>query len=122
MITIYYRKTCNSSKRALDWLTEQNLHFQAKDISEISICEIYHLLPITDAGMESIVKSKLKGNLTIKLKLEVLEDLSFKEGVLYLKTHPELFQTPLIIEGEKYLVGFNNEEIRKFIPKIFRRL
>lgn len=122
MITIYYRKPCSSSKRALSWFKAQHLDFQAKDIRQISIHEIYNLLPLTDAGIESIVKSKNKGSTATKRKLEVLENLSFKEGIIYLKQHSELFQTPLVIEGNKYLVGFNHEEIRKFIPKISRRL
>ena len=122
MITVYYRKTCTSSKRAFEWLTEQKLDFQAKDISQIPVYEIYRLLPLTDGGMESIVKSQIKGSVETQRKLEILQNLSFNEGILYLKKHPELLQTPLVIEGEKYLVGFNNEEIRKFIPRSMRRL
>jgi regulatory protein spx len=40
---------------------------------------------------------------------------------VYSQENPELLKTPLILEGNKLLVGYNKEQIRIFLPKIYRR-
>ena len=59
------------------------------------------LLTIQRVKLESI-------NMPIKLKINVV-------------FHPYVLQTPIIIDGNNYLIGYNEDEIRKFLPKEYRR-
>lgn len=51
----------------------------------------------------------------------MLESLSLYKGLDLLRRHTELLITPLILEGKKSLIGYNSEEIRKFLPQTYRK-
>ncbi|MFK4881504.1 MULTISPECIES: ArsC/Spx/MgsR family protein [Lactococcus] len=50
-----------------------------------------------------------------------MEYLSFSEALDFLISHPHLFQTPIITNDHTPLIGYNENEIRKFLPKEYRR-
>nr|WP_285004996.1 ArsC/Spx/MgsR family protein [Lactococcus garvieae] len=50
-----------------------------------------------------------------------MELLSFNEALDFVLSHPYVLQTPIIIDGKNYLIGYNEDEIRKFLPKEYRR-
>lgn len=52
--------------------------------------------------------------------MKKLYSLSFSEALNYLLLYPELLRTPIIFSENKLLVGFNSDEIRKFIPSVYR--
>lgn len=122
MITIYYRGSCNSSKRAINWFEEHNISFEKILISKMPRKEFLRLLPLTDSGFTFFLKSPSKMNLKSKKEITKLLDFAFNDAVNYLNVHSELIQTPIIVDGDKLLVGYNREEIRKFIPIIQRRV
>lgn len=47
--------------------------------------------------------------------------LKYNDAVEFLHRTPQLLKTPLIVEGDKFFVGYNNEEIRQFIPSVQRQ-
>ncbi|WP_270318311.1 ArsC/Spx/MgsR family protein [Lactococcus petauri] len=46
---------------------------------------------------------------------------SLNEGINYLKVNPNLLRSPIIIEKDKVLIGYNPEQIRMFLPQAYRR-
>ena len=49
-----------------------------------------------------------------------LNKLTFKEALAFATEHPECLITPIIIGKNKMLVGYNEVEMRKFIPRYLR--
>lgn len=120
MVTIYLSQSCNSSKRAINWFNRNNISFQAQRISQISREDIVLALSMTDDGLKSIVKCQGHTN-TIK-KISSLNTMNFNEAISYIKTHTEILRTPIIISKNKILIGYNDADIRQFIPQYKRRL
>lgn len=50
------------------------------------------------------------------------EELSTEEFIAYILRHPKILRTPLIFNDKKILVGYNDFEIRQFIPIAHRRV
>ncbi|MFQ6324407.1 ArsC/Spx/MgsR family protein [Lactococcus garvieae] len=46
-----------------------------------------------------------------------MELLSFNEALDFVLSHTYILQAPIIIDGNNYLIGYNEDEIRKFLPK-----
>ncbi|WP_042753335.1 ArsC/Spx/MgsR family protein [Lactococcus garvieae] len=122
MITIYYRGSCNSSKRAIKWFEEHSISFEKVAVNRLPHKELLRLLSLTDSGFTFFIKSSTKINSKNRIKVTKLLDLSFNEAINYLNVHSELIQTPIIVEGDKIQVGYSGDEIRKFIPIIQRRV
>ncbi|MFK4935431.1 ArsC/Spx/MgsR family protein [Lactococcus garvieae] len=117
MINIYYRKNTSSSKKALDWFQAHSIFVDKHKMDQIPWDELIRLLSLTENGMSDILKRTSKVNRQTKKKIDYLMELSFNEAIYYMKSHTEILQDPIIIENQKYLVGYNKDEIRQFIPK-----
>ncbi|MBK0084575.1 hypothetical protein IAE51_11810 [Lactococcus sp. S64] len=50
------------------------------------------------------------------------EELSTEEFIAYILRRPKILRTPLIFNDKKILVGYNDFEIRQFIPIAHRRV
>ncbi|MFK4935458.1 ArsC/Spx/MgsR family protein [Lactococcus garvieae] len=116
MINIYCRNNTYSSNKALTWFTKHNISVSKYPMNKISWEELIHLLSLTDNGIVEIIKSIHKVSPETKIKIDYLMDLNFNEGLYYMKAHSEILQDPIIMENNKYLVGYHKEEIRQFIP------
>lgn len=121
MIKFYYRGKCNSSRRALAWFNINKIEIQLIKFSRITTTDLVKLLSLTDKGFEEIIKRESKCSDAISEKIRKLNDMTFNECLHYIKKHPDILQSPIILENNKFLIGYNIDEIRKFIPKKHRR-
>lgn len=92
-----------------------------KNINKITVDDILILLSTTDEGVEGLLKKPNKNNYVEQNKISDLMDMNFNKAISYLEEYPSLFRTPIIIKDNKILVGYNIEEIRKYIPQKYRR-
>nr|WP_270744839.1 ArsC/Spx/MgsR family protein [Lactococcus petauri] len=76
---------------------------------------------MTDKGLEDIVKRPMRSKSETRKGILHLYELSFNEGLEYLKHNTNLLQTPIVLDDNKLLVGYNSEEIRKYLPQKYRR-
>nr|WP_285047110.1 ArsC/Spx/MgsR family protein [Lactococcus petauri] len=52
----------------------------------------------------------------------MLEELSLESALSFLQNHLELLCTPIIFDDKRVQLGYDSENIRKFIPKEKRRV
>jgi len=121
VIKVYSCGSCGSCGKAVLWFKKYGLKVERINIRQISKEDLVRALYLQNEGMDSIVKRAVKSTgLVRNARLDLME-MRFNEGIDFLQNHPEILQTPIIIEGEKCLVGYNEEEIRQFLPRASRR-
>ena len=54
-------------------------------------------------------------------ELEKVADMKLKSALYYLKMNTSLFKTPIILDENNYLIGYNSDEIRRFFPREYRK-
>lgn len=121
MIKIYYRGSCSSSRRVLSWFEKYNIEVQKHQISKVEKSDLLKILQLSDRGLQDILKRPGKSSPIIQKSLSYLESLSFNEALDFLLYNPQVLQTPIIIKNDNFLVGYNEDEIRQFLPKEYRR-
>ncbi|SFL56531.1 ArsC/Spx/MgsR family protein [Lactococcus garvieae] len=121
MIKIYYRGSCGSSRRAISWFEKYNIEVQKHQISKMTRNDLVKLLKHSDEGLIDILKRPGKSSTEVKDALRYMELLSFNEALDFLLSHPYVLQTPIIMDERDHLIGYNVDEIRKFLPKEYRR-
>ncbi|MDR0899362.1 MAG: hypothetical protein LBM27_03315, partial [Lactobacillaceae bacterium] len=52
---------------------------------------------------------------------DTFDDMSLNEAIQFVIGHPQVLRRPLITDWDKIQVGFHQEEIRKFLPKNYRK-
>lgn len=121
MINIYFQIKCSSSRKAHRWFNDFGIPINSIPINKISKKEIIRILSLTDQGINGIIKRPVGNYTQTGKEISLIEKLKFNDAIDYLKKHPELLKTPIIIEKNKILIGYNVNEIRKFLPQIYRQ-
>lgn len=122
MIKIYYKTNCNSSQKAVSWLDKHELEIEKLSINQLEKKDIIEILSLTQEGILSIIKSSTLSSVKIKNTIRHIADMSFNDALNFICHHPYILRTPIIIEKNNLLIGYHEEEIRKFIPRDYRRL
>ncbi|MDF2859656.1 MAG: spxA [Neobacillus sp.] len=119
MVTLYTSPSCTSCRKAKSWLEEHEIPYTERNIfsEPLSIDEIKEILRMTEDGTDEIIstRSKTFQKLDVNLDTMPLQDL-FE----LIKANPGLLRRPIIIDEKRLQVGYNEDEIRRFLPRRVR--
>ncbi len=121
MITIFTTPSCSSCRKAKKWLDEYKITYKEKNLFNQPITEedIDYMLENAENGFEDIISTRSK---IFREKNLNVEDMKISELKSFIIENPSVLKRPIMIEGSKLQVGYNDEEIRVFIPKRLREL
>ena len=120
MITLFLSPSCTSCRKAKAWLDNHKVPFQEHNImtSPLSRKELQHILSLTENGTDDIISTRSK----IFQKLDVdVEDLSISALIRLIEENPSLLRRPIILDNKRMQIGFNEDEIRAFLPRSYRK-
>jgi regulatory protein spx len=121
MIRIYTTPSCASCRKAKKWLEDHDLEYKEINlfVKALSEDEIKYILERTENGTEDIVSRRSK---VIKENGIDLDDMKFSELVHFIQENPSALRRPIIIDDMRLQIGYNDDEIRVFIPREIREL
>lgn len=106
----YCIKTCGTCKRAKKWLEEHGLSFQEIDLKETAPSKEELLFAMEMSKLELKKFFNTSGQLYREMNIkEKATSLTREEVADLLVSYPMLIKRPLLIEGNKVLVGFSQE-------------
>ncbi|KOO50304.1 transcriptional regulator SpxA [Priestia koreensis] len=119
MVTLYTSPSCTSCRKAKAWLEENEIPYTERNIfsEPLSIDEIKEILRMTEDGTDEIIstRSKTFQKLDVQLDAMPLQDL-----YELIQQNPGLLRRPIIIDEKRLQVGYNEDEIRRFLPRKVR--
>lgn len=119
MVTLYTSPSCTSCRKAKAWLEEHEIPYTERNIfsEPLSIDEIKEILRMTEDGTDEIISTRSKSfqKLDVNLETMPLQDL-----FQLIKDNPGLLRRPIIIDEKRLQVGYNEDEIRRFLPRKVR--
>ncbi len=121
MIQMYTTPSCSSCRKAKKWFDEHRINYREKNIFNVKLTkdDIMLMLKNTEGGFEDIISTRSKvfqdNNLDI-------DDMSLSELSDFIIQNPSVLRRPIIVEDNKMQVGYNEDEIRTFIPKRLREI
>ena len=113
MIKIYHNKRCRKSREGLKTLQESGLDFEIVDYlsNPLNASELKKIIAILDISPDKLIrkneaiwKSDYKG-----------KELSKQEQIEAMASHPKLIERPIVIRGNKGVIGRPNEQIMNLI-------
>lgn len=85
----------------------------------LTIGEIKSILRMTEDGTEEIISTRSK----VFQELNVdLDDLPLNELFDLIQDNPGLLRRPIMVDEKRLQVGYNEDEIRRFLPREVRAL
>ena len=121
MVTLYTSPSCTSCRKAKAWLQENGIPFKERNIfsEPLNIDEIKNILRMTEDGTEDIISNRSKAY--SKLNVD-LDELPMKQLYKLISKNPGLLRRPIIVDEKRLQVGYNEDEIRRFLPRQVREL
>lgn len=121
MVTLYTSPSCTSCRKARAWLQEHNIPFTERNIfsDPLSVDEIKNILRMTEDGTEDIISKRSKAYQSLNVDLNTLP---MKELYKLISENPGLLRRPIIMDDKRLQVGYNEDEIRRFLPRQVREL
>ena len=120
MITLFLSPSCTSCRKARAWLKKHDVPFKEHNImtSPLSKQELISILALTENGTDDIISTRSK--IFQKLDIDV-ESISVSELLQLIEQYPSLLRRPIIIDTKRMQIGFNEDEIRAFLPRSYRK-
>lgn len=122
IIRIYSHGRNTSDKQAVAWFKSRGFEICEKKMYHLSKENLLQILALTEQGFTEILKHRAGEGTALRNKLDAIQALGFNDSVAYIVKNPDVLKSPIIFGDHKLLVGFNAEEIRKFIPKRYRKV
>lgn len=119
MVTLFTSPSCTSCRKAKQWLKEHEIPFTERNIfsDKLSLDEVKEILRMTEDGTEEIISTRSKT--FQKLNLDI-DSLPMKELYQIIMDNPGILRRPIIIDEKRLQVGYNEDEIRRFLPRQVR--
>ncbi len=120
-VMLYTSPSCTSCRKARLWFEEHGIAYREQNIfsEPLTIAEIKSILRLTENGTEEIIsrRSRVYQELTVDL-----DDLPLRDLYELIRQHPGILRRPIMVDDKRLQVGFNEEEIRRFLPREVRAL
>lgn len=121
MVTLFTSPSCTSCRKARAWLEENDIPYVERNIfsESLTIQEIKSILRMTEDGTEEIISTRSKAFQELNVELD---DLSLQELFDLIQENPGLLRRPIMVDEKRLQVGYNEDEIRRFLPREVRAL
>lgn len=122
MIKLFSISTGSSSaNKAKKWLIDNHIEFKEYNIRTyiFTESELLHFFSLTDNGIKELISTRCR--IFKKLNLNI-KNLDVTTSVNLILEHPSLLKEPIIVSDTQLQVGYNEDEIRVFIPRSVRRV
>ena len=115
MIKIYTTPSCSSCRKAKKFFNDEQIPYLEKNIfvTDLSDEELKDILLKSENGTEDIISTKSK---VFKESGANLDNMTISELIRFIRSNPSVLKRPIMVDESKIQVGYNEEEIRVFIP------
>lgn len=119
MVTLYTAPSCTSCRKAKAWLEEHEIPYRERNIfsEPLTMEEIKEIFRMTEDGTDEIISTRSKTFQKLNVNLDALP---LQELFKLIQDHPGLLRRPIIIDEKRLQVGYNEDEIRRFLPRKVR--
>ncbi|MFC0524769.1 transcriptional regulator SpxA [Pontibacillus salicampi] len=119
MVTLYTSPSCTSCRKAKAWLEEHDIPFAERNIfsEPLSTDEVKEVLRMTEDGTDEIISTRSKVFQSMEMELD---QLPMKDLLNMITANPGLLRRPIIVDDKRLQVGYNEDEIRRFLPRKVR--
>ncbi|MDO4671039.1 MAG: transcriptional regulator SpxA [Aerococcus sp.] len=121
MVKLYTSPSCTSCRKARAWLEEHGIPYEERNIfsEPLTNNEIKDILRMTEDGTEEIISTRSKAFQELNVDLD---EVSLTELFDLIHEDPGLLRRPILMDDKRLQVGYNEDEIRRFLPREVRTL
>lgn len=119
MIKIYTSPSCSSCRKVKKWFDENKIPYVAKSIfsPDFTKEDIKEMISKSENGTDDIISTRSK---IFQERNIDFDEMTISELCAFILENPTVLKRPIIVDDHRLQVGYNEEEIRTFIPRARR--
>ncbi|QQK74465.1 transcriptional regulator Spx [Salicibibacter cibarius] len=119
MVHLLTASGCSSCRQAKEWLTAQHIPFKERNIftEPLSVEEVKTVMFMTEDGVNDVISRRSKTFRRLNVDLDAL---SLQHLFQLISQYPGLLRKPIIFDDKRLQVGYQEEEMRQFLPRQVR--
>jgi regulatory protein spx len=119
MVTVFTTPSCGSCRKAKAWFEEHQIEYIERNIiaNPLTIDEIKSILRLTEEGTDEIISTTSKVFQELNVDIESLPLNTLYKLII---NNPKMLRRPIIIDEKRLQVGYNEDEISRFLPRRLR--
>ena len=119
MIKIYTSPSCSSCKKVKEWFTKKHIPFEEHNIfiSSLDPIELREIISKSENGTDDIISTR--SNVFKNNKID-LDSLTISQMIEFIRQNPSVLKRPIVVDDRHIEVGYNEDEITTFIPRVRR--
>ncbi|MGY3742658.1 transcriptional regulator Spx [Leuconostoc inhae] len=120
MVTLFSSPSCTSCRKAKLWLSNHDIPYIERDVNKepLRAEEVKEILRLTEDGTEELISKRSKIFSKLNIDLDSISTNTFIELIV---ANPSLLKRPIIMDDHRMQVGYNDDEIRRFLPRDIRQ-
>lgn len=121
MVTLFVTPSSTSSRKARAWLEEHQIPFTERNImaNPLSVNEIKSILRMTENGTEDLISTRSKAYQVLDVDLD---EVPMNDLYQIIHDNPGMLRRPIMMDDKRLQIGYNEDEIRRFLPREVRQL
>lgn len=119
MIKIYSSPSCSSCRKVKKWFDDNHIPYESKNIFSAPLTEgdLKEMISKCENGTDDIISPRSK---IVQEQHINFDDMKISELIAFIRANPSVLRRPIIVDDRRVQVGYNEEEIRTFIPRARR--
>ncbi|WP_019391497.1 Spx/MgsR family RNA polymerase-binding regulatory protein [Priestia filamentosa] len=115
-IRFYTYPSCTSCRKTKKWLKGEGVLFSERHLFRETPTyeELINLLRLTTDGIDEILAKRSQEFKKLDINIE---ELSLSEAVDLLIEHPRLLRRPILTDGQKLVIGYNESALKNLVKK-----
>lgn len=118
-VKAYYAspEKCSSVKKAQECLEDHKIEYELIPYGKLSRQQLLEILSYTEGGFADVLRRGMNYQKLSRLAGEKVEEMGTLELADFLLSNSRYLNQLLLVGNNRIQVGYNEEEMRKFIPK-----
>ncbi|KOO43933.1 Spx/MgsR family RNA polymerase-binding regulatory protein [Priestia koreensis] len=118
-ITFYTYPSCTSCRKTKKWLSEEQAKVEERHLFRETPTyeEMMHLLSLTTEGIDELLAKRSQEYKSLDVDVEAM---SLSEVVQLMIEQPRLLRRPILTDGKKLVVGYNESALKNLVKRKVR--
>lgn len=115
-VMFYTYPSCTSCRKTKKWLVKQEVNFNQRHLFRETPTyeEMLELLSMTTEGIDEILAKRSQEYKSLDVDVE---SMTISEVVHLLMEQPRLLRRPILTDGKKLVVGYNESTLKNLVKK-----
>ncbi|MBO1000684.1 transcriptional regulator Spx [Bacillus sp. SD075] len=115
-LTFFSYPSCTSCRKTKKWLRANQVPFDERHLfrETPTVKELKRILELTSEGLDEILATRSEAYKDLQVNID---EMMLFDVIQLLTKEPKLLRRPILIEGEKLVIGHNVDALRNLVSK-----